>query len=258
MICAQCKTEYTTLSCPSCGTNLDVDRCPTCLEGEVVVCKNCSKAMQLRRKSDPGALVAQPQSDTAAKDIYAYQPPTEKTKLGGWLIAFIIFNVALLVYNIGTLVYSLIIMPATQDAATGGIGGIIFTIVLQLALYIVPAIVMLFYVFERDERYRRWYTAIMVISIVITIVSIASTAITLATLPRMQEMMQDPAIQAQLGSDAAAATDALVNLNTGRMIGELVFSTLITMAHIAFFVYLRKSPRVAYTFDPLNNPPKGA
>lgn len=215
-----------------------------------MVCKNCGRTVELRRKAAPAAEapVPQPSQPGETPGFVPYSPPAEKAKIGGWLLAFVIFNAGYMVYNIGSVIYSSIVTAQTPMVGAVSSASIIFSILLTLVLYVFPPAVMLYHVHERSLKYKGWYTGIMIINIVMTVIGVISLVITIVSMPMLTEMAADPAMQAQ--------GVVIPEINMPSLIVSMVVSVLLMAVHIAFFVYLRKSKRVAETFDPRNNPPK--
>lgn len=57
-------------------------------------------------------------------------------------------------------------------------------------------------------------------------------------------------------ADVEAAMALLPENYELQMLLSILFMVVLLISQIAWLVYLIKSKRVAYTFDPLNNPPK--
>lgn len=263
MECKVCHETYTPPQCPNCGAALGDGTCPACLAGAPTTCSACGTMVELRKKGDPApqqtaapAANAAPEAGGAPYPVPpqfqagaypGYTPPTQKMKIGGWLLVFVLFNAGMLIYAIVTLFITA--FSSTTAVSVEGMGanfGLITTIVsiaISLLISVLPPAVMLYYVYDRNPKFKGWYTAITVIQIISLVLSVISVVITIAMMPLTMQTM------AEMGQ-------AMPAIDTASLVVSVVISAVFTVVYIAFLVYIKKSERVKRTFDPLNNPPK--
>lgn len=247
MNCKECGKAYTPVNCPACGGVLGDGICPECLGEVPLVCANCGKTVELRRRAPEGQ--AQMEAGPGYKP---YTPPEKKMKLGGWLLAFVIYYCGLLLYNVGSLIYTTASGAMSSATAalpgTAGVVTAVFSMLLSIGISVVPVLIMLYYIHERSEKFKSVVTVVMILSIVMLVFAVIGGAFSMVAMP----MMNDPMVQAQLEAQGVAAEMPSTLSILGGMLATVVTSGI----DIAFFIYTRRSKRVAQTFDPLNNPPK--
>lgn len=179
---------------------------------------------------------------------YGQPLPTTKVPLGGWLTIFFVLNAIGLGYSALTLVMSL----------TGGTFSV-FSLATSLIFNILPAVMILYYILQRDLKFRGWYIFTAVVSIAMSLL-MAIAGIGFGAMD--PQMLRATMEQAYAALPEYAALLQSLPAETWDMIIPMAMAICFIMAAVgiayavAWLVYFFRSKRVKYTFDPRNNPPK--
>ncbi|MDL2253187.1 TMEM43 family protein, partial [Ruminococcaceae bacterium OttesenSCG-928-I18] len=160
---------------------------------------------------------------------------------GGWLMLFFVF----ICIGLG---FSLLNLLITFVTGTFSLLNFAITFVFSL----LPSIMMVFYILQRDIKFKYWYYFYAIVSIIGSLLGVVGSVVMLGTFAGNPGMMNDLMVLSGYG-EMPPVSPALMN---GVFIGIIIGMVIGLGITIAWWVYFNKSRRVAYTFDPRNNPPK--
>ncbi len=289
MNCKQCGKEFQPTVCDACGVTLNPDTCAAC-GGVPAACPVCGRAMQPQQPPMQQAAPAPPAPQAAAPTAPAYpapeaapyppqggpgamppppQPyqtapgamppppygmppqmpggfspyggplPTRKVALGGWLMVFLVLNCIGLAYS----AYGLVGTLTSSSFSFLYLG-------IMLVFSVLPGAMILFYIIQRDIKFKYWFYFS-------AISTFLGSAIIILGVVGLRSLMSS---NADLLEQAFASAGIFMPLSSGfldALSAILVVAVVLASAvQVAWWVYFNKSRRVAYTFDPRNNPPK--
>ncbi len=178
----------------------------------------------------------QPVFGLQGEPFIAASYPTQKVPLGGWLLFYFVLNCLTIVSTMFSFVSG--IMAGTFS---------ILQFLFSAATVLLPAVMILYNMVQRSIKFKGWFYFQAVVSLLSCVLLVIS-GIALAVL--------SSTFQAEI-SEILLATAPQFPVGLLSVVGVVLLAVgLLGLAfQIAWLVYFNKSRRVAYTFDPRNNPP---
>ncbi len=161
--------------------------------------------------------------------------PVKKVALGGWLLFFFILNCLGLASSVVSLFGSIIMGTFS-----------VLQMLITAVTSILPAVMIIYFMVQRDIRFKKWFyfqSVLMFLSYLMLLVSAILLLI----------------VAGNAGPELMAEVQTYVPYFTTYMLSIAGVVLLVSCfagvgMQIAWLVYFNKSRRVAYTFDPRNNP----
>ncbi len=199
---------------------------------------------------------APPQQPYAGPPPYGMQPPPygtpgqpyyplprEKVKLGGWLMAYFVFLCIGLAFSALGLITNLI--------ALNWLG-----VALELVLYIFPAVMVLLCINKRSLNFRWWFIIRAIIGFVGAVLSFIMANYMNNFLVVSGSQIWDELLGSLPSEYAYLITPEYISAVASVAVGMFIAVGIVLVAwYVCWIVYFWRSKRVAYTFDPRNNPP---
>lgn len=172
-----------------------------------------------------------------------YPLPREKVKLGGWLMVYLVFCCIGLAFSAIDLISTL-----------GNYGPSALTIILDLVLIGISVMIVVS-IIQRNIRFRVWFLVRAILGFVqagfLCFAAIGVGALSGSSY-LLDEYLYDLYYMLPAEFDYSFF-DAILSV----LAVFFVIAAIILVAwYVCWLIYFRRSKRVAYTFDPLNNPPR--
>ncbi len=159
--------------------------------------------------------------------------PAKKVPLGGWLLLYFLFCILAVGSSVFTIVSSIIggYFSIPQFGST-----IVFTLL--------PSLMIVFHMLQRSLKFKRWLYFQSIIGLLAYVMLIALGFAIVFFGEGFSQAILLAVPDFPMGA---------INILGISLIGTSVVGSIIV---VAWLVYFKKSRRVAYTFDPKNNPPR--
>ncbi len=293
MNCTQCGKEFEPTRCPDCAVALNPEKCTAC-GGLPAACPACGLAIQPPApvappqqpynaapgtmpppqqpyntapgtmpppqqpyNTAPGTMPPPQQPYNTApgtmpppQQPYGMPPmggypyggpvPTKKVALGGWLMVYLVLTCI----GLGYQAYSLVISLTASSFSVLSLG-------ITLVFSVLPAVMIIFFITQRDIKFKYWFYFSAIVTFVTSALGVLSIAALGSMLDSNPGFLSDILAAAGLGSISLPPSFMNVVIITA-----VVVLVLACLVQVAWWVYFNKSRRVAYTFNPHNNPPK--
>lgn len=175
--------------------------------------------------------------------------PRQKVNLGGWLLCYFVLAVIGLVFSAFGLIGTLVSFDW-------------ISLIVSAVCSVLPLIMILYFISKRNWKFFIWYRVLAIINFVSAGILIVACFVGRGYLSQlMEEAMQTVMVQPEYYESAELFESALSSYNltdlmVNYVIGFVVVYAVITIVwNLCWWIYFKRSKRVAYTFDPRNNPP---
>ncbi len=176
--------------------------------------------------------------------MYAGRPiPTSKVPLGGWLMFFFVLSCIGLGFSLISLLYTIAIGTSS-----------FLSIGLTLVFTILPSLMVVIYVALRDIKFKYWFYAKAILGFLGAAIMVLGCLVLAGDPAYFSSLIATSMGQTSVnGIDMYSLTSSILSFV---LIGIIIGAVISVGLNIAWWVYFHKSRRVAYTFDPGNNPPR--